>query len=184
MPLQTPRPKLSSRGGEPIIAIGRVAGCHGIRGEIRLRLYNPESKILSEVSEVFLLAAGAEPRPVRVLGARPHTGLWLLSIEDISTREAAEAIARMEIGVRQSDLEPPGAGQFYHYQLIGLEVVDESGRSFGSVREVLPTGGSDVLAVDDSGCERLIPMVEDVVREIDLASRRIVIRPLPGLFDI
>ncbi len=184
MPSQTPRNERDRFSvGERLIPIGKVVGCHGIRGEIRLRLYNPESKVLAEAAEVFLLAPEGEPPPTRVRGARPHGGLWLLFLEDVSTRDAAKALSGIEVAIRQKDLEPLGTGEYYHYQLIGLEVVDESGRSLGSVREVMPTGGSDVLAVNDRGHERLIPMIADVIRTVDLAARRIVIRPLAGLFD-
>lgn len=174
----------SSREGRPLVAVGRVVGCHGLRGELRVRLFNPESRILTRTSRVYLSAGGAGPRVERVRGARPHQSGWLLSLEEIPTRDAAEALSGTEVLVVEEDLAPLGRGEYYQYQLMGLEVLDESGHALGSVRQVMNTGGSDILVVDDRGRERLIPMIEDVVRTVDLKARRIVIRPLPGLLDL
>jgi 16S rRNA processing protein RimM len=147
-----------------------------------VRLFNAESSALARIPEIFLLSRGNRPRPARVRGARPHQGLWLLTLEDVSARDDAELLRGFEVSIRETDLDPTAPGEFYHYQLIGLEVVDESGVRLGSVREVMATGASDVLILDGAG-EPMIPMVDEAIRSIDLGARRIVVRPPRGLLE-
>lgn len=154
-----------------------------MRGELRLRCFNPGSDALARAQEIFLVCGGAPPRPARLSEVRPHRALWLARIEEASDRRAAERLAGTLVAVRESDLSPLGAGEYYHYQLAGLEVIDESGEALGEVREVISAAGNDVLVVDGAGRERMIPMVAEAVRNVDLAARRIVVRAVAGLFE-
>jgi 16S rRNA processing protein RimM len=169
--------------GDRLVAIGELAGPHGVRGTARLRPFNPDSSVLGEVSEVFLLAGEAATRRFRLEHARPHGGVWLVTLEGMSTPEAVRALQGSRLAVRERELPGLAAGQFYCYQLVGLEVFDDSGEPLGQVSEVLSTNGNDVLVVHDNGRERLIPMIDRAVREIDLDDRRIVVQLLEGLHD-
>lgn len=169
--------------GERLIAIGKLVGVHGLRGEGRLRLFNPRSSALEDVVEIFL-ARDAEPaRLVRLERARPHGGVWLVVLEGITNPEAARELSGSQVAVRESDLPGLGSGEFYCYQLVGLEVVDDTGGPVGRVSEVLSTAANDILVVDFHGQERLIPMIDRVVAEIDLDRRRVVVRRIEGLID-
>jgi 16S rRNA processing protein RimM len=169
--------------GERLVAIGELVGAHGVRGEARLRPFNPDSSVLGGVSEVFLLDSEAATRRLRLEHARPHGGVWLVTLEGLSTPEAARALQGSRLAVRERELPGLPTGQFYCYQLVGLEVFDDSGTRLGRVSEVLSTSGNDVLVVQGSGRERLIPMIDRTVREIDLEARRIVVHPLEGSLD-
>jgi 16S rRNA processing protein RimM len=169
--------------GERLVAIGELAGPHGVRGAARLRPFNPRSSVLGEVSEVFLLHGEAATRRFRVEHARPHGGVWLVTLEGLNTPEAVRALQGSRLAVRERELPGLAAGQFYCYQLVGLEVFDDSGNPLGRVSEVLSTNGNDVLVVHDNGRERLIPMIDRTVREIDLDDGRIVVHLLEGLLD-
>ncbi len=168
---------------ERLVAIGELAGPHGVRGAARLRPFNPDSSVLGEVSEVFLLHGEAATRRFRLAHARPHGGVWLVTLEGLSTPEAVRALQGGRLAVRERELPSLAAGQFYCYQLAGLEVFDDLGNPLGRVSEVLSTNGNDVLVVHDDGGERLIPMIDRAVREIDLDDRRIVVHLLEGLHD-
>ena len=80
-------------------------------------------------------------------------------------------------------LPPPGGEAVYHADLIGCAVVTAAGAALGTVREMLVTGSNDVCVVRDGAREVLVPMIADVIAEIDLAGRRLVINPVPGLLD-
>lgn len=163
------------------MVVGQLVGTHGVRGELRLRLFNPASQALETVSEVFL--SGPAIEPVRLRSARPHGGVWLVALGSVESMSDARELVGRRIALREAGLPPLREGEFYHYQLVGLEVVDEAGERLGKVAEIISAGGNDVLAVDADGRERLIPLVEEAIREVDLAAGRIVVRPLPGLFE-
>lgn len=167
--------------GERLVVIGDLGAAHGVRGEIRLRPFNPDSPTPGEVAEVFVL--GGEPRRLRLRRARRHGRAWLLSLDGFDDPERARSLRGRAVAVREVDLAPRGESEYYYYQLVGLEVRDEEGRVRGRVREVLPSPGNDVLAVEADGREHLVPLVEAFVREVDIAAGRIVIRAVEGLFS-
>jgi 16S rRNA processing protein RimM len=75
------------------------------------------------------------------------------------------------------------SGRYYHFQLVGLQVFAADGRGIGVVREVLGTGGNDVLSVRDGDREILIPLIEDAVARVDLPAGRLVLKDLEGLLQ-
>lgn len=164
------------------IDFGRIVGAHGIRGEVKLRPHNPDSELVASLSELRLEYRG-QVRTHVVTAAREHGGVWLLQLEGVTSRNDAEALAGSIAWIDEAQLEPLPDHQYYHHQLVGLAVVDESGEPLGEVRRLLTAGGSDILEIIDGKRERLVPMIDEFVRSIDLAERRIVVRPMPGLFD-
>ncbi|MGH7857564.1 MAG: ribosome maturation factor RimM [Candidatus Binatia bacterium] len=154
--------------------IGEIVGTHGVGGELRLRPFNPGSTILGDVEEVFVGARN--PRRAGVRRVRPHGRVWLLLLDLADSPEAARELLREPVAVRERDLPRLAEAEYYHYQLVGLAVVDESGAPLGSVTDVITTGANDVLAVAMDEGERLLPMIDEVVRQVDLAARRIVVR--------
>jgi 16S rRNA processing protein RimM len=175
---------LAAPDGEPLIAIGELVGVHGIRGESRMRPFNADSTALDDVEELFLVGADGAVRPVRTFRARPHGGVWRITLDGVTTPERARELVGTRIAVREADLPELEPGQFYCYQLVGLEVVLEGGERVGTVAEVLSQPGNDVLVVRGPAREeRMIPMVDRVVRSVDLGERRILVEPIDGLFD-
>jgi 16S rRNA processing protein RimM len=170
--------------GERLVPLGALVGTHGVRGELRLRPFNPDSALLGELQQVHLVAPDGRVRGVTIEAARHHQTVWLIKIAGVRSMDDARSLIGSRIAVREVDLPPLGQGQFYHYQIVGLAVVDEAGESWGRVSSVLSAGGNDVLVItDDAGRERMVPMIDQAVRSIDAAAGRIVVRPLDGLFE-
>ena len=168
-----------------LVDFGRIVGTHGVRGELKLRPHNPSSPIVPTLAGIAVTTTAAdEPRRYPLLGARPHGRNWLVRLEGIQSLEEAELLVGATVWIDATELAPLGEGEFYHRQLIGLAVFDEAGARLGEVKGLLETGAADVLEIFDGERERLVPMTDEVVRSIDLAAGRIVIRPLPGLFDL
>ncbi len=170
--------------GERWVAVGELVGAHGVRGEARLRPFNPDSSVIAEVSEVALVPAQGSWESKRVERARPHGTRLARPLNGVATPEAARSLAGRRVAVRERDLPALGAGQFYCYELIGLDVVDDSGESIGTVSEVLvgrrqrPARGRCRRA----GAARFRWSIR-MVTAVDLDRRRIVVRPVPGLLD-
>lgn len=79
-----------------------------------------------------------------------------------------------ELTIPREALPPPGEGEYYAFQLVGLPVEEEGGRRLGTVRDVLPGAANDNLELDDG---TLVPMIEDAIAAIDLEQRRILLNP-------
>jgi 16S rRNA processing protein RimM len=113
----------------------------------------------------------------------PHGRGMLLALEGVADRDAAAALTGMRVHVRARDLPPLDAGEFYHHELHGFAMTTTDGRALGTIVETMSTGLNDVWVVRGDDGEHLIPIIADVVREIDRDTRRVVIEPMPGLLD-
>jgi 16S rRNA processing protein RimM len=150
------------------LQVGTVARAHGLRGELRVRLFADESDTLLRVKRVWI--GGAE-RAVR--GARPTNGAILLTIEGVADRDAAEALRGQPVEVAR-DAVPLAEGEYLLADLPGCEVFDQRGALVGKVVEVLG-GPQPILVIHGGGFERLLPAVPTFVRAVDAAARRVTI---------
>jgi 16S rRNA processing protein RimM len=142
------------------VTIGRVGRPHGIDGSFVVERASEDARWW-KVGAQFL--AGGEP--VEVVGARRASGRPVVRLDrDVERGTTLE--------VERSELPPTEEDEYYAFQLIGLEVVEENGRVLGTVADVLPGVANDVLSLDGGV---LLPMVEDCVRAVDLDAARIVV---------
>lgn len=164
------------------MTVGRVVSPHGIAGEVRVE---PET----DYPERFLTRGrfyldGPTPRWARVEGVRFHKGLPMVKFAGCDDRNAAESLRGYRLLVPTAEVPSLPEGTYYHFELVGLQVETEAGEPLGPLERVLSTGANDVFVLRAAdGREILIPATREVVRAIDLAGRRLVIRVLPGLLE-
>jgi 16S rRNA processing protein RimM len=120
-------------------------------------------------------------RPFIVEDVRQHHKDLLLKLEGIDTPEDGEDLRDCLLEVPESELRPLAEGEFYRFQVVGLRVYDGEGNAIGKVTEVLPTGGNDVYVVRGPQGDVLVPAIDDVVREIDVAGGRMVVELMEGM---
>lgn len=165
------------------MAVGDIVAAHALRGEVRVRAYQPPAPTLA-AGRTILLERNGSWREARILSAARHgQGIVRVALDGVTGRTAAEALVGTRVLVRRADLPPPAPDEFYHHELLGFAVVTVDGRALGTVAETMVTGLNDVWVVRNGRHEHLIPVIADVVRDIDREQRRITIDPLPGLLD-
>ena len=159
------------------LVVGTVSGPHGVRGELKLRLATDDPEHLRAVKRVYV---GDELRARRLLGVRFHAGQALLRLQGITTPEAVDALRGQPVRIAGGDARPPAPGEFFLYQLIGLEAVDEAGTRLGRVTDLLETGAHDVFVVapPGGGPDLLLPNHPDVVLDVRPDEGRMTVRPL------
>jgi len=162
--------------------VGRILGAHGIRGDVLVRRFGEAAEVLDRGRALRLERAGHEMTLV-VASSRPHKGVWLVTFEGVPDRNAAQALAGSVLTVDESELPPLEEGVYYHFELVGLEVVTDSGIVLGKVTGILETGANDILEVRGPKGEVLLPMIEPVLKEVDRDAGRIVVHLLPGLIE-
>ena len=185
--------KKNESGGEAetgrLIELGRVVGAHGLRGEVRVTPHATPCPTLRIGLHVRLSLPDLATRTLEIVNvrtvqkARQHTPRLLLAFAGIDSRGEAESLRGATLLVDEAALPKLGAGEFYHYRLIGFAVETVTSERVGDIQEVLTTPAHDVLVVGNGSVEHLVPVVEDVVRAIDLPRRLVVIDPPPGLLD-
>lgn len=164
------------------LEVGYVARTHGVRGEIRVRLHNSMSTALDELSEVRLTGPGSLPaRVLKVCSARAIGAHVALVLEGIEDRSGAEALVGAKVLVAGSALPALEDDEFYHFELIGLEAVNERGEPVGRLEEIIPTAADDVYVVRGQAGELMVPARTPYVGSIDLEAGRIRLACLEDL---
>ncbi len=174
---------LPGRQPEPrYLAIGRVARPHGVRGELRVEVLTDYPEWVEQRAYLYV---GPTHQRYALERVRLHQDVLLLKLEGCDDRDAAEALRGALIEVPVEDAIPLDEGEYYHFQLVGLQVVTETNEILGEVVEVmtLPKNANEVYVVHGPLGEILLPAIEDVVVSLDVDAGQIVVRPLPGLLD-
>jgi 16S rRNA processing protein RimM len=166
-----------------LVRVGYVSGAHGIRGALRVRMDNPDSEVLQSLRELYLAKDQVSTRYDIAGVQRAARGTIKLVLGGINAVEDAENTRGAIVMVAASDLPPPAQSEFYYYQAIGCEVVTSSGFHVGVVEQIFSNGAHDILVVRDGSVERLVPVIDDVVKGIDWTARRVTIEAVPGLLD-
>jgi 16S rRNA processing protein RimM len=166
-----------------MLRVGRITGAHGLKGALRLRPDNPDSDTLEQVARVFLESAG-QAREFRLTGmTRLNATTRRITLEGVADVNAAEALKGAVVMLAAEDVPAAKPGEFYYYEAIGCEVFLTDGSRIGTIEEIFSTGAHDIWVVRDSEREVLVPVIEDVVKAMDFAARRVTIEPIPGLLD-
>jgi 16S rRNA processing protein RimM len=151
------------------IALAAVAGAHGVKGELRLKLFSDRLENLAR--HELLYVGGAERRLLSLREGKTPVARF----EGVNDRSAAEALRGSLIEVERAALPPLEEGEYYHADLIGLPAEDRDGKVVGSVVAVENYGAGDLLEIESTdGRKSLIPFREGIA---DLEGARIVLDP-------
>ncbi|MFL6753193.1 MAG: ribosome maturation factor RimM [Sphingomicrobium sp.] len=169
-PSPPPNPPPSRGTADTRIALAAVAGAHGVKGEIRLKLFSDSVESLSRHEKLYV--AGVERR---LLAIRDGGKAAVARLEGISDRSQAEALRGSLVEVERSALPPLEEGEYYHADLIGLPAVGRDGKPAGIVVAVENYGAGDLLEIElENGRRSLIPFKPGIA---DMEDGRIVIDP-------
>jgi 16S rRNA processing protein RimM len=157
------------------VQLGTVVRAHGVGGLVRVR----GSAALAAMRRLFV---GGRPFAVEAL--QRERGDFLVRLEGVGDRDAAEALRGAPVEVEREALPPPAADELYVADLIGCAVVDASGARLGEVAETFDSGAQEVLVVRGGAAEFMLPFVDGIVTAVDLEARRIVCDPPEGLIDL
>jgi 16S rRNA processing protein RimM len=152
------------------VALAAIAGAHGVKGEVRLKLFSDSVESLSRQPKLFV--GGIERR---LLSVRDSGKSAVARFEGVADRSAGEALRGSLVEIDRSDLPPLEDGEYYHADLIGLPAVDRDGNSVGTIVAVENYGAGDLLEVEREGGKRsLLPFKPGIA---DLGDGRIVLDP-------
>ena len=153
----------TSDRGERRIALAAVAGAHGVKGEVRLKLFSNSADSLSAQKKLYV--GGAQRR---LLSVRDSGKTAVARFEGTDDRSAAEALRGSLIEVERSTLPSLEEGEYYHADLIGLPAVDTQGGAIGTVVAVENYGAGDLLEIEDGNGKRsLIPFKAGIADLVD-----------------
>ena len=166
---------------DSLLWVGRVVKTQGIKGEVRVSFSGEGMTTFCKGKMVYLENKKGERKRLTVESSRPLRQMTILSFQEVKRVEEAEALVDCSVYVAKESLEALPTGEFYWYQLLGLRVKTESGTFLGTLEEIIPTGSNDVFVVRRDAQEVLIPAIDEVVVQVDLQEKVMMIRPLEGL---
>ena len=175
-------PSTASASADDLVVVGEIAAPHGLRGELRMRPLMEEPAALAKLPSVILRFPDGREERRRVTSART-TGKRqaLLTLAAVPDRDAAAALRGVQLLIRRDQLPPLPPDAYYEGELIGLQVVTESGRDLGAIEQVLFGPANDVYETPVA----LIPAVDvslgGPVVSVDLTARRVLVQDIAGL---
>ncbi len=161
------------------ICVGAIAGAFGVHGEVRLKSFcsNPEDiklyqPLYDENGRMFTIK---KLRPIKAgLAAR---------IAEITSREEAEALRSTRLYALRTQFPELEEDEYYQSDLIGMDIFDGHGDKIGKVKSIQNFGAGDLLEIHYKGKTALIPFTREIVPNVDIATRKIIIDPPQGLLD-
>ncbi|MFD3524147.1 ribosome maturation factor RimM [Streptomyces sp. NPDC058653] len=166
------------------LVVARIGRAHGIKGEVTVEVRTDEPELRLGPGAV-LATEPASAGPLTIETGRVHSGRLLLRFAGVSDRTGAEAL-RNTLLIAEVDPQdlPEDPDEYYDHQLMDLDVVLADGTEIGRITEITHLPSQDLFIVErPDGTEVMIPFVEEIVTEIDLAEQKAVIDPPPGLID-
>lgn len=169
---------------EHLLDIGRVIRPHGLAGLLRIQSYAQSEETFLDPGTVYLRTRSGDLHEYPVESVRPQKRVHLMKLVGIDSLDAAEKYRDAEILIRRDALRREQEDEFFWYELIGLSVYLRSGEYLGTIEEVLPTSSHDIYVAREGKKEILIPAVHEVVEEIDIDNRKMIISEVEGLLDL
>jgi len=171
-----------------LIVVGRIGKPHGIKGEVSVetRTDEPDRRFAAGAQLKTQNKRPGAPGPAHltVAGSRWHSGRLLVRFEELNDRNAAEEARGTLLSVAfDPDERPEDPDEFYDHQLVGLQVVTTDGREVGTLKEIVHGTAQDLLVIGTEGTDVLVPFVSQLVPQVDVPGRRIVVEDRPGLLS-
>ncbi|MBN1849033.1 MAG: 16S rRNA processing protein RimM [Deltaproteobacteria bacterium] len=169
---------------EDLLLLGKVIRPHGLEGLLRVYSFAQSEDIFLEAGTVFIRSDREQPYRYRVISAKKHKNLLVMRLDGLNSRYDAEKLRGAEILVRRDTIKAKKEDEYFWFELIGLKVYLVGGRYIGTLEDIFSTGSNDIYVVREGDKEYLIPAIHDVIKDIDLIHKNMVIREMEGLLDL
>ncbi len=166
---------------EQYLECGRIVNTHGVKGAVKLESYCDSPKVLAGLKNIFILKNGAYA-PIKVCHASVFKQFVIMELDGVSDIDAAIPMKGTVVYADRADFRLD-EGAYFIADLIGLPVLDaEDGHTYGTLREVINRGASDIYVIDTPEGERMMPVVDEFVKKVD-PDTGIFVTPIEGMFD-
>ena len=158
------------------ITIGKILAPRGIKGKLKVEVLTDFPQRFAPCSAVYI-----DRQPATIESTEWHKGKAVIKLDTVNSIENAQRLRGKLLEIHHSQSYPLPEGQYYQFQLIGLEVWTTQGELLGNITEILSAESNDNYVVSGAKGEILIPTIDDVVKSVDLDRGRITIEVIEGL---
>ena len=161
--------------------LGQIVNHFGIKGMVKVNPFTDDISKFEELKYIYIQLK-SELKKVKIEQVRYNKNQVLLKLEGIDSIEEAEKYRNFYLKIEKKSQEELGEDTYYIVDLIGINVYSENDEYLGTIEDVFPTGSNDVYVVKDNlGKQILVPAIAEVVKEVELKNKKMVIKIIPGL---
>ncbi|WP_099158072.1 ribosome maturation factor RimM [Virgibacillus ndiopensis] len=169
---------------EKMFNVGKIVNTHGIRGEVKVHRISDFDERFAIGETLYLVKDNEKPLQLEIKSHRIHKGFDLISFEGLDNINDVEHFKGSELKISEEQLTDLDEDEYYYHEIIGCDVFTTNEEKLGTIKEILSPGANDVWVVKQiKGKDLLVPYIEEIVKEIDVDSQRVVIDPMEGLLD-
>ena len=163
------------------LEIGQIVNTFGIKGMVKVKPFSENLKRFDELKKVYI-----ENKKVRkeyeIEEVKYHKDMVLIKFKGVDNPEEAELLRTSYLVVDRKTQEPLEEGTFYIVDMLGLEVYTDEGELLGNLEDIFNTGSNDIYVVkNELGKQILLPAIADVIKNIDMENKKIIVHLIPGL---
>ncbi len=169
---------------EDMFRVGVYSNTHGIKGEIKVFPTTEDPSRFDYLKEIVMDCGKEGMKTFEVSGARYFKNMVILKLKGVDNINQIEKYKGAELYVTRENAIPLEDDEFYIADIIGAEVLSDTGEKLGTLKEVMQTGANDVYVVSmNNGKEGLFPAIPDCIKEVDVENKRLTVHVMPGLLD-
>ena len=167
------------------IPVGRVTKVHGLKGELKFRSLSESDTWITKNTRILLSCNdfSNSSEEYFIQSIRGKGTPLIIKFKKVDNLESAKELVGHTLHVLRSQFPDLPEGEYYWFQIEGLKVYDEDGTYYGNIMKIIQTGSNDVYVVHDEEKELLLPMIDSVVKKIDLKAGKLIFRPVEGLLE-
>lgn len=165
----------------PNLEIGQIVNTFGIKGMVKVKPFTDDIRRFDELKTVYVEKDGKQTE-YEVEEVKYHKDMVLIKFKGIDKVEQAEMLRNSYLTVSRDSVEKLEEGRYYIVDLLGLEVYTDEQILLGTLDDIFNTGSNDIYVVKDKqGKQILLPAIQDVIKQIDIENKKIIVHLLPGL---
>ncbi|MDF2877561.1 MAG: rimM [Clostridia bacterium] len=167
-----------------MFTVGKIVNTHGIKGEVKVIPTTDDPKRFEKLKTIYVERKIMEEYKIQSI--RYHKKFVLMKFEGIETLNDAELFKNAVLKINRKDSLPLEENEYYISDLYGVEVMTEEGRRLGEITDVIYTGSNDVYVIkrEDTQKELLIPAIKQVIKQVDLSQKKMIVKLLEGLEEL
>jgi 16S rRNA processing protein RimM len=170
---------MSSNTEPEYITIGTIAASRGLQGHIKVNVETDFPQRFSTSSKVYI-----DKQVMIIDGSSWHKGQATIKLQGVDTEEEAERLIGRTIEIHHSQLFNLEEDVYFHFQLVGLDVITTGGDTIGTITDILSMASADIYVIKGMNGEILIPATDEVIKSVNLDKRTMVIEPMDGLLSL
>ena len=163
------------------LEIGQIVNTFGIKGMVKVKPFTDNIERFSNLKKIYIKNKSGQTE-YKIQEVKYHKNMVLIKFEGIENPEQADLLRNSYLIVDRETEEPLEPGRYYIVDMIGLDVFTDDNEYLGKLEDIYNTGSNDIYVVkNELGKQVLLPAIEDVIKNIDMDNKKVIVHLIPGL---